>query len=373
MTNKRIVVKIGSSSLTEKDGTLSLSKLQEHTKAIAALVEKGMEVVLISSGAVSAGFRDLGYSSRPVTVAGKQAAAAVGQGLLIEAYNDAFKQYGIVSAQLLLSRGVFVNQTQFTNVYQTITELLKRSVVPIINENDSVVTDELTFGDNDMLSALVSSLVNADYLILLTDINGIYDRNPSQFNNALRYDQLDYISNQLIEQTSQASQSKVGTGGMKSKLIAAQIATSLGVNCFVGVGEGQDKLLTILNREGDGTYIGDPQTPHVRKQKQWIAFHSEVKGQVRVDQGAKQAILYDGKSLLPAGIIGVNQSFAADDVVEVIYQNEVIAKGQVNYSSDDLDRVKGLSSNQAMQLTICDRPEAIHRNKLVITIQGVNL
>ncbi|MCZ0701987.1 glutamate 5-kinase [Natronobacillus azotifigens] len=366
----RVVVKIGSSSLTEKDGTLSLAKLQEHTSAIVALMEKGVEVVLISSGAVSAGFRDLGYSSRPVTVAGKQAAAAVGQGLLVEAYNDAFKQYNIVSAQLLLTRGVFVNQTQFTNVYQTITELIKRSVVPIINENDSVAIDELTFGDNDMLSALVSGLVNADYLIMLTDINGIYDKNPAQYTDAKRYQQLNYISDQLIDQTSQSSNSKVGTGGMKSKLIAAQMATTLGVNCFVGVGYGREKLIDIFDGKGDGTYIGNKHTPHVRKQKQWIAFHSEVKGQIIIDEGAKKAVLSDGKSLLPAGIIGISNYFEVGEVAEIVYQNEVIAKGQVNYSSEDLNRVKGLSSCEAMKITKCKRPEAIHRNKLVLTIQG---
>ncbi|WP_067836203.1 glutamate 5-kinase [Amphibacillus sediminis] len=371
MNDKRVVVKIGSSSLTEKDGTLSLSKLKEHSKAIALLKAQGVEVILISSGAISAGFRDLGYSSRPVTVAGKQAAAAVGQGLLIEAYNHILKQYGYVTAQLLLTRDVFSQEPQFTNVYQTITELLKRGVIPIINENDSVAIDELTFGDNDMLSALVSGLVNADTLIILTDINGIYDKNPHVHQDAKRYQRLGYVSDQLISQTSQSSVSKVGTGGMKSKLIAAQTATSLGVKCFIGSGDGGDKLINILAGLGDGTYIGNNQNAHVRKQKQWIAFHSKAKGRIYIDKGANHALLRQGKSLLAVGIVKTEQDFGQDDVVEVFYQNKCIAKGQVNYSAKQIAQVKGLSSQEVMQITGCSRPEVIHRNKLILTIQEV--
>ncbi|WP_117169521.1 glutamate 5-kinase [Paraliobacillus sediminis] len=371
MANKRVVVKIGSSSLTEKDGRLSLLKLNGHADAIARLIQAGIEVVLISSGAVSAGFGNLGYSSKPVTVSGKQAAAAVGQGLLIEAYNDAFKRYDMVCAQLLLTRDVFVNQEQFSNVYQTITELLKRSVIPIINENDSVAIDELTFGDNDMLSALVSGLVNADYLILLTDINGIYDANPNQDLSAKKYHYLDFISDDLIKQTSQTSSSKLGTGGMKSKLLAAQTSLSLGVDAFVGLGEGKEKFLEILAGNGDGTYIGNHQTHHIRKQKQWIAFHSNISGQIEIDKGAQQAILSKGKSLLPVGIKKVINSFESGEVVEIIYQNNVIAKGQVSYSSEDLIKAKGMGSTEAMEITNRKRPEVIHRDKLVLTLQGV--
>ncbi len=371
MANKRVVVKIGSSSLTKKDGSLSIDKLQEHTEAIAKLMQQGIEVILISSGAVSAGFHDLGYSSRPVTVAGKQAAAAVGQGLLIEAYADAFKKYGIVSSQLLLTRDVFVNKQQFHNVFQVISELLKRSVIPIINENDAVAIDELTFGDNDMLSALVSGLVNADYLILLTDINGLYSANPNQYPDAIRYNQLDHVSDELIDQTSQNSSSKVGTGGMKSKLLAAQTALSLGVHAFVGVGKGSNKFVDILAGNGDGTYIGNYHTHHVRKHKQWIAFHSNVSGQLIIDDGAKEALLKKGRSLLPAGVLKVKDTFAENDVVEIVYHNDVIAKGQVNYNSEEIQQIKGLSSAQAMNIIDQTKAEVIHRNNLVLTLQGV--
>ncbi|CQR47571.1 Glutamate 5-kinase 1 [Paraliobacillus sp. PM-2] len=371
MANKRVVIKIGSSSLTEQDGSLSINKLQEHTSAIATLMKQGVEVILISSGAVSAGFRDLGYSSRPVTVSGKQAAAAVGQGLLIEAYAEAFKTFGIVSAQLLVTRDVFIHHQQFSNVYQTINELLKRSVIPIINENDSVAIDELTFGDNDMLSALISGLVNADYLIMLTDINGLYSANPNYHADAIRYNQLDHISDELISQTSQDSSSKVGTGGMKSKLLAAQTALSLGVHTFVGIGRGNNKFVDILNGNGDGTYIGNHQTQHVRKQKQWIAFHSKVSGQIVVDDGAKDALLKKGKSLLPAGILAVIGDFKQNDVVEIVYQQNVIAKGKVNYNSAEIHQIKGMRSSNAMHITNQHKSEVIHRDHLVLTLQGV--
>ncbi len=368
-----MVVKIGSSSLTEKDGTLSLLKLKSHSEAIVKLINQGTEVILISSGAISAGFRDLGYSSRPVTVQGKQAAAAVGQGLLIEAYNHIFKSYGYVSAQLLLTRDVFKDEMQFSNVYQTITELLKRRIIPIINENDSVATDELTFGDNDMLSALVSGLVNADMLVMLTDIDGIYDQNPNKVPDAKRYHHLPHISDQLVEQTSQYAGSKVGTGGMKSKLLAAQMATTLGVNCFVGNGEGAGKLMAIQDGKGSGTYIGDKHTSHVRKHKQWIAFHSEVKGRILVDDGAKDALLSEGRSLLAVGVIAIENQFEQEDVVEIYYNKEMIGKGQVNYTADQLRRVKGLSSKEVMELTGSNKPEVIHRNKLIITVQEVDV
>ncbi|SDB90031.1 glutamate 5-kinase [Pelagirhabdus alkalitolerans] len=369
MKHKRVVVKIGSSSLTQKDGTLARDKLSYFSEAIVHLMNAGIEVILISSGAVSAGFRDLGYSSRPVTVAGKQAAASVGQGLLIEAYNHQFKQHGYVSSQLLLTRDVFSNEVQFSNVYQTLNELIKRKVIPIINENDSVAIDELTFGDNDMLSALVSGLINADALLLLTDINGIYDKNPNDDSTAKRYDHLDYISNQLIEETSQNSTSKVGTGGMKSKLIAAQMATTLGVNCFIGTANTQNPLIDILHEKGDGTYIGQPENVHVRKHKQWIAFHSNTKGRILVDDGAKQALLSEGKSLLAAGILAVEDEFEADDVIEIYHNRQLIAKGQVNYSSEQLKKVRGLNSQDVMSLTDSTRQEVIHRNKLILTIQ----
>ncbi|WP_089738834.1 glutamate 5-kinase [Gracilibacillus ureilyticus] len=369
MAKQRIVVKIGSSSLTNKNGGLSLAKIHEHTAAIAKLKQNDYEVILISSGAVSAGFSDLGYPTRPVTVSGKQASAAVGQGLLIQAYTEAFRKYDMVTAQLLLTKDNFSNETQYGNVYSTLTELVKRDVIPIINENDTVAIDELTFGDNDMLSALVSGLVHADFLIMLTDINGLYDKNPKTDSSAKRYDRLATISDQILNQTKHESGSKFGTGGMKSKILAAKTAISLGVRVFVGTGCGEDKLTDILANNGDGTYIGEHLTSNLRKQKQWIAFHSEISGKIHVDKGASDAITLQGKSLLPAGIKWIDGEFEAGAVVEVFYEDKVIAKGQVNYSSEEMILSKGESSQTAMEITMGSRPEVIHRDRLVLSMR----
>lgn len=366
MEKKRVVIKIGSSSLTKKDGSLCDEKLDDHVAAIAKLKNKGHEVVLVSSGAVSAGFRNLGYPSFPTTIVSKQAAAAVGQGLLVHSYTEKFQHYEIVTAQILLARNDFYRKNQLSNANASLTELLKRGALPIINENDCVSVEELTFGDNDMLSALVSGLVHADYLILLTDINGVYDKNPNFDNTAKRYNYLQTIPDELIEATGSKSGSKVGTGGMRSKLIAAKTALSLGVNTFIGTGSGAQKLVDILEGKGDGTYVGDGRSESLQTPKQWIALHSPVSGQLVIDDGAKDAILYRGKSLLPVGLTSISGQFSAGDVVEVVDKSsETIGRGQVNYSADELRKIKRLSSEKAMELIDGADPEVIHRDNFV--------
>nr|WP_246593775.1 glutamate 5-kinase [Evansella tamaricis] len=360
----RIVVKIGSSSLTTDKGELSRDKLEEHTSAIAALVQNGHEVILISSGAVAAGFTKLGYPSRPVKIAGKQAAAAVGQVLLMQGYGEEFSKHDLRVAQLLLTRNDFVNQDQYRNAYQTLTELLKRNIIPIINENDSTSIEELTFGDNDMLSALVSGLIHADYLMILTDINGLYDEDPRKNPSARKYTFLPSISNELLEKLKSTTKSKLGTGGVRSKIEAAKTASSFGVNTiFIGTGKGERKLLDIYNGQGDGTYIGRSNQKVVNNKKQWIALHSSVKGRIVVDHGASKAVTENGKSLLPVGIVEVIGEFDAGDVVDVVNgKGIVIGKGQVNYSSHQLDEIKGKDSQEVGRLVEKSVVEAIHRD-----------
>lgn len=249
MEKKKIVVKIGSSSLTNKTGGLCIDKLQEHVEALAHLKKLGYAVVLVSSGAVAAGCTGLGYLSRPIHRVGRQSAAAVGQGLLLQAYVEEFKKHGILAAQLLLTKD------HYKNARDTITELLEHEVLPVINENDSVSAEDLSFGDNDMLSALVSGLIKADFLMILTDVNGIYGQNPHNNPAAKKYDFLTEIHEELIEAAC-GTDSQVGTGGMKSKVEAARTALSFGVNVFIGSGNGQEKLFKILIGKGDGTYIG---------------------------------------------------------------------------------------------------------------------
>ncbi|KAB2330774.1 glutamate 5-kinase [Cytobacillus depressus] len=366
MKKKRIVVKIGSSSLTNINGGLSSEKLCEHVDALARLKKLGHEVILISSGAVAAGFAGLGYTSRPTTIAGKQAAAAVGQGLLIRGYTEEFKKrHGIVAAQLLLTRQNFFNKDQYHNAYATLSELLQRNVLPIINENDSVSVEELTFGDNDMLSALVSGLVHADFLMILTDINGIYDQNPRTNPNAKKYNFLHEINDELLSGASGAG-TKVGTGGMKSKVEAARTALDLGVKVFIGSGSGNEKLVDILAGKGDGTYIGSLSQASVKSSKQWLALHSIPRGKIEVDQGAVGAILRQGKSLLPAGVTNIYGHFSVDDVVEVVnIKGDIIGRGKVNFSSEQLLEIKGLSSAEAMIIANSHHRVVIHRDNWV--------
>jgi len=360
MKKQRVVVKIGSSSLTNKQGALDLDKLSAYVHALAALKQKGHEVVLISSGAVAAGFSRIGYPARPVTMAGKQASAAVGQALLMQHYVEEFFELGFIAAQLLLTRPDFQNEVQYKNAYSTLEELLKRGVIPIINENDTTSVAELAFGDNDMLSALVSGLVKAHTLCILTDVDGIYDENPKDNPLAKRYQYLPHIPENLLGMKGESG-SSLGTGGMKSKIAAAQTAVNLGINVFIGQGD----LADILTGKGAGTYIGH-QGELEGKMKQWIRLHSDVRGMIRIDAGAERAILYEGKSLLPAGVIDVEGNFKRGDVVCVAnVTGKTIAKGQVTLSADLLKKIQGKKSSEARELTALERDVVIHRDRLV--------
>ncbi len=359
MEKKRIVVKIGSSSLTNDKGEIDQEKLRDHVQAVAGLRSQGHEVLMVSSGAVAAGFTRLGYPARPVTLKGKQAAAAVGQSLLVQSYIEQFSEFSIIPAQILLTRTDFSNRDRYQNAYATIMELLERKILPIINENDTVSVEELTFGDNDMLSALVSGLIHADQLMILTDINGLYDSDPRFNPEAKRLDNLETITDEMVG-FAEGSGSKVGTGGMKSKLMAAKTALSLGVPVFIGHGKGRDKLIDILNGSGDGTYIQNNSLPSINTRRQWIAVHSEISGAIYVDKGAENAIIFNGKSLLPAGVTKIYGEFQTGDVVEVYGPSGLLGKGEVTYSADALKSVLGKRSGSEMPLM-----EVIHRNNWV--------
>ncbi|KEZ53632.1 glutamate 5-kinase [Metabacillus indicus] len=357
---KRIVVKIGSSSLTNRKGEIDQEKFTDHIAALARLRQAGHEVLLVSSGAVAAGFRKLGYPARPLTLKGRQAAAAVGQSLLIQAYMAQLGAYGFVPAQILLTRTDFSSKERYRNAFATIRELLDRGLIPIINENDTVSVEELTFGDNDMLSALVSGLVQADELVILTDINGLYDKNPRDHTDAKRYDRLTGITDEMMLGAEGAG-SSVGTGGMKSKLAAAKTAIELGVSVFIGTGRGDDKFIRILSGEGDGTYI--EARSFLKSSKQWIALHSLVKGKIFIDEGAESALIMKGKSLLPAGVCDISGTFESGDVVEVHGPNGVLGKGEVYCSSETLKQVMGKRTKEAG--AVLASIEVIHRDRWV--------
>lgn len=358
MERKRVVVKIGSSSLTNTKGEIDEQKFTDHVAALATLKKAGHEVILVSSGAVAAGFGKLGYPSRPLTIKGKQAAAAVGQSLLIQAYSDEFASYGNIPAQILLTRSDFSDKKRYKNAYETISELLERSIIPVINENDTVSVAELTFGDNDMLSALVSGLVHADQLIILTDVNGLYTANPLNNPDAQRISLIEEITDEMLGFAS-GSGSKVGTGGMQSKLAAAKFAMNAGVDVFIGTGFGSQKLIEILDNNGDGTYFKRSDKA-ITTNKQWVTL-TEATGKLFIDEGAVHALQHRGKSLLPAGIYAFEGQFKRGDVVEVYDRHTCIGRGEVLYSAKELEQAMGKRTDELSH----DPIEVIHRNHWV--------
>lgn len=365
MEKKRIVVKIGSSSLTNDYGEIDEAKLQDHVEALANLKLLGHEVLLVSSGAVAAGFKRLGYQTRPVTLKGRQAAAAVGQSLLIQSYIAQFDAYDVMPAQILVTRDDFTNRARFKNAYETMSELLERNILPIINENDTVSVRELTFGDNDMLSALVAGFMKADQLIILTDVNGLYTDNPMTNPNAKKINVLTSISDDLLLCANEEG-SKVGTGGMKSKLLAAKTALKVGIPVFIGTGEGKEKLVDIVDGKGDGTYLLNEQHNTITINQQWIAMHAKAVGQIYIDAGAEAAILYNSKNLLPAGITKFEGKFNKGDIVEVFGKNGLIGKGEVTISAKELAATVGKKTCEQTERVKKGQAEVIHRSKWVV-------
>ncbi|WP_168119106.1 glutamate 5-kinase [Paenibacillus sp. HB172176] len=364
--SERIVVKIGSSSLTSEEGGLNRGNIRFFVEELAALHEGGDAVMLVTSGAVAAGFRPIGYASRPKLVHEKQAAAAVGQALLMQAYQEAFSQYGIVSAQILLTRADFSDRKRIQNALMTIEELLKQRIIPIINENDTVATDELVlkFGDNDNLSALVAAMTKAAKLVIITDMDGLYTEDPRINPKAVKIERVDQISDD-IRRLAGGAGSAVGTGGMRSKIEAARVATRGGVSTFIGKVSLAGELHMAVNGQGRGTYF-DTKLHSLPMKKQWLGFHSMPKGCITVDDGAAAALLTGGKSLLPAGVIDSSGDFNPGDVVEVkSRQDEILGRGVVNYAAWQLQAAMGLGSEEVARRVEVVRIEVIHRDEWI--------
>jgi glutamate 5-kinase len=334
----RLVVKVGSSSLAAAGGGCDPYKMSLLVSAVSKLREAGHQVVLVSSGAVASGFRGLGYQQRPRTLAAKQAAAAIGQSLLMQTYTQLFGSYGITIAQILLTRSDFSHRGRYQHAFQTLSLLLEKGVLPIINENDTVSVEELTFGDNDMLGALVAGLVHADLYLILTDTDGLYDKDPRSHDHAVRIPHLSAITEDVEALAGGAS--RLGTGGMRSKLIAAKTAHHLGISTFIGrLGE-PDDLIAVLRGQGKGTYVGHkPEEPPLHAlptRKQWIALHSPVSGQITIDSGAAEAVLEKRRSLLIAGVLEVSGSFLQGEVIDVYCDGRLIGRGVSRYDASEL-------------------------------------
>lgn len=361
-----VVVKVGSSSLSNPSGGLDRDKLQHIVDELAGLHREGVSLLLVSSGAVAAGFNKLGFRRRPRSIAARQAAAAVGQGILIEEYTHRLQQHGITAAQILLNRSDFSDRTRYVNAFNTLTLLLRKRILPIINENDTVSVDELTFGDNDRLSALVAGMVKADLLILLSDVDGLYDANPHQVREAKLISDVPHITPEIERMAGDAG-SPFGTGGMRSKVEAAKIATASGVPVFLGRADRPGIVRDAYHGRARGTYFSASGEP-LPNRKQWLRFMTQEAGRLGVDDGAAEALLCQGKSLLASGIRTVSGQFAAGDVVLITHRGEPIGKGITRYSSQQLEQLKGKRSEEIeAQLNMPAEP-VIHRDQLVLLV-----
>ena len=367
---KRIIVKVGTSTLNYATGKLNIEKIELLVRELSDLANQGREIILVSSGAVGAGLERMKKNERPKTIPEKQALAAVGQGILMHLYEKLFAEYGQTVAQVLLTKENSRQYSQFINSRNALLTLLAMGVIPIINENDAVAVDELKIGDNDTLSATVATLVDADTLIILSDIDGLYTANPAKDKNARLLYEVAHITPE-IEKMAGGAGSSMGTGGMSTKIKAAKIAVNSGTTMVIASGSERNILRRLLAGELLGT-IFPAKEIHLKRRKSWLAFGKPICGDIIVDEGCKQAVLA-GSSLLAAGIKSVNGNFAVGNTVRIITQDGIeIARGSVNYDTEALQKIQGHHTNEFKSLLKdIDYPfskEVVHRDNMIIMI-----
>ena len=339
---QKIVVKVGTSTLTKEDGNLNIEKIKKIVSELSNLSDKGYDVVLVTSGAVGAGMGRLNMTERPKTLSEKQALASVGQVALTHLYQMLFQEYGKIIGQLLLTKGDFSDRRRDLNARNVCNTLLKNKIVPIINENDAVVANEIKVGDNDTLSALVSGLIDADLLIILSDVQGLYNKNPQKYEDANLIEIVGKIDED-IRKTAGGEGSKFGTGGMITKIIAAEMATKIGTNMVIASGEDPRNITRIVEKENIGTLF-TKKHKKISSKKYWLAYGTNKKGVLIIDEGAEKA-LFKGKSLLPVGIKEIEGDFEKGTVVKIMnLKNEAVATGISNYSSDEIGLIRGHKS-----------------------------
>jgi len=361
----RVVVKIGSGVLARAGG-LDMRRVHHLVDDMAFLVKTGREIVVVSSGAIASGFTKVGLSERPQTVQAKQACAAVGQPSLMLAYEKSFARHGLKVAQVLLTADDLAHRQRYLNARNTLTTLLSWGIVPIVNENDTVAVEEIKVGDNDTLAGMMVSLTEADALIALTDIDGLYDRDPRQDPEA-RFVPVVKSVDRRVEAQAGTIAGALGTGGMFTKVRAARRVAQMGLPTVIANGTKKDTLRRILTGQEEGTLFL-PQTERMRGRKHWIAFTSKPRGQIVVDGGAGRALLKGGKSLLPSGVVGVEGRFQVGDSVEVRgRRGRLVAIGLTNYSSDELGRILGCQTCDIEErLGYKHSDEVIHRDNMVV-------
>jgi glutamate 5-kinase len=363
---KKILIKIGSAVLTGSEG-LDLKIIDALVQEMCDLTRRGFSIVLVTSGAIASGKHRLNITGKLKSIPEKQAAAAVGQGRLMRIYSKAFEKNNLFVAQILLTLSDLTDRQRYINIRNTLSTLMEWHVTPIINENDSVAEDEIKFGDNDNLAAMIANIVEADLFINLTATDGLYDCNPSESKKAKLIPLVCEITDE-IEGMATSETSSVGTGGMKSKIIAAKKVTSIGIPCIIAPGKKKKVLSDIMAGKEVGTLFL-PQTSRLNSKKYWIANTLRPRGRLIIDDGAKKALLDKGKSLLPSGITAVEGEFDTGDPVHCMDgEGNLLAKGLVNYAANDIRKILGLKTPQISSvLGHKDYDEVIHRDNLVIT------
>ena len=362
---KRVVVKVGSSLVTNDGKGLDHAALARWAEQIVQLVESGKQVVLVSSGAIAEGLQRLGWAKRPKALNELQAAAAVGQMGLVQAYESIFRQHGLHAAQVLLTHEDLADRTRYLNARSTLLTLLALRVVPVINENDTVSTDEIKLGDNDTLGALVTNLIEADCLVILTDQKGLYTADPrknpdAQFVHEAR------AGDPELERMAGGAGSSVGTGGMLTKILAAKRAARSGAHTLIAWGREDNVLLRLANGECIGTQLVADKAA-LAARKQWMADHLQLRGSLTLDAGAARALAAGGKSLLPVGVKSVQGEFERGEVIACLdAEGQEIARGLANYSAVEARRIAGKPTSEIESLLgYIDEPELIHRDNLV--------
>jgi glutamate 5-kinase len=364
---RRIVVKVGSSLVTNEGRGLDADAIGLWCQQLAVLVKSGREVIMVSSGAIAEGMKRLGWATRPKAIHELQAAAAVGQMGLVQVYESQLRDNGVGSAQVLLTHADLTDRERYLNARSTLLSLLQLGVVPVINENDTVVTDEIKFGDNDTLGALVANLVDADALIILTDQKGLYSADPRRDPGARFIDEA-VAGDPALEAMAGGAGSSIGKGGMITKILAAKRAAGSGASTVIAWGREPNALIRLTQGEAIGTLLV-AQTPKNQARKQWMADHLQLRGSVAVDAGAAVKVRDEGKSLLPIGMTSVQGEFSRGDVIAVhdATGNE-IARGLANYSSAEARLIcRKPSADFEKLLGYTGEAEMVHRTNLVLT------
>jgi glutamate 5-kinase len=362
----RIIVKVGSSLVTNEGRGLDNAAIARWAAQIASLRILGKEVVLVSSGAIAEGMLRLGFTSRPTDIHELQACAACGQMGLAQIYETSFATHGVKTAQVLLTHADLADRERYLNARSTLTTLLRLGVVPIINENDTVVTDEIKFGDNDTLGALVANLIEADALVILTDQHGLFSADPRKDPAAVLIAE-GTAGDPALEAMAGGAGSSIGSGGMLTKILAAKRAARSGAHTIIAWGRDSDVLVRLANGEAIGTQLSAP-TGRMTARKQWMTDHLHTAGKVVLDAGAVQKLTKEGKSLLPIGVIGVTGEFGRGAVITCVREDGVaVARGLSNYTSSEARRIMRKPSSEIEKvLGFLEGPELIHRDNLVL-------